>query len=396
MPSIMRDSCTHFFLFPRGLFTHSLACLSLTFFMALTSLFSFCGKSLASLPIKADETAAVILQYQKIGEDTAPETSLKLSQFEAHIEEINQGGYHPMAFSDLLDAYQNGENLSPKSIIITFDGPYRSAYDKAFPLLIKHKIPFTIFISPELVGSSAPRTIGWARLQSLARFDFVEFGLHPSSYTRLANKSVEQITQSLKQARKLFQANMNRDFTNVFAYPFGEYTKEYMDAVREAGFDAATTLSSGVSYSGINMYQLPRFAMTERYGAVERFRMVTHAAPLPTNSWSPDSNVIHAHAPSQESTEKPDSLLHQETAINTISFQVDSSITSTDLVRCYVSGQDMPKITTDGNKNLVILNLEEALPQGRTRINCTMPGPSNDDILSEPVYRWYGTLYTVK
>lgn len=335
----------------------------------------------AALPIAEDEKSAVILAYQRIGEDTVPDISLKTDQFREQVEEIISGGYNVLSFGDLLDHLASGASLPAKSLVLTFDGPFRSAFDNAFPLLIERKIPFTVFLTPQLLDDASPQSVGWADIEALARHDFISFGLHPYAYARLGDQPEATIAQNLHMAIDFFAAHLPDRAIAGFSYPFGEFSDAYIEALESAGFRAAVTSSSGVSYAGIDMLRLPRFVMTENYGQIDRFRMVANAAPLPTANWSPQNTLIPLSA--------------SDGALDTLSFQVTDALPSLDLMRCYVSGQDAPHIEHDRH-NLVVLKLAQPLTEGRIRVNCTMPGPQPDDILEAPRYRWYGQLYAIQ
>jgi len=353
----------------------------------------------------------VILAYQRIGEDTQPEISLKTEQFEEHIHELINGGYTVLPMEQMIDHYRAGTPTPAKSVVISFDGPFKSAFDHAFPVLIRHKIPFTVFITPQLMDSERPYSASWDDVRGLARYDFVSFGLHPYEYGRLSGLSKDRIAANLKQSRAAFESQLSERTPVAFAYPFGEFTADYVEAVRSIGFDAAVTASSGVSYGGMDMMRLPRFVMTEGYGEIDRFRMVVNAAPLPTVHWSPENTVIprlDGILPAHDEGEMSDDIdgdtetlttLEQSatpiTDIDTLSFQVSESIASLDLLRCYVSGQETPKIEHDA-QNLVVIHLKQPLGEGRFRVNCTMPGPPSADVLDAPRYRWYGQLYSVQ
>lgn len=363
-------------------------CQNLTLLRALFLTALICvlhtGNAFAGLPITADKKAAVILAYQKIDDTVAVDTSLSLEKFKAHIDELTNGSYNVMPLATIIEHYKNNTPLPEHSVAITFDGPYRSAFAKAFPVLIQKHVPFTVFISPQLMNSARPGTVDWTELKDMAqRYDFVDFGLHPFIYTRLTGQSKASILSNLKTAQKSFAENMPRQpMPSVFAYPFGAYNKDYRAAVVEAGFNAALTQSSGVSYAGMDIYGLPRFALTDTYGAIERFRMIVNAAPLPLYNWKPDAFM--------------QKIKNQD--IKTISFEASKDLNSVDLLNCFVSGQDIPDIHSELTPNsiLVTLSLHAPLEEGRTRINCTMPGPSAKNILDTPIYRWHGMLYDLE
>lgn len=339
--------------------------------------------AVASLPIEQDDYSAVILAYHKIEEPLYPDLSLSEERFAQQILELTENDQYQLAsLKSIVDAFQNNTPLKNNTIAISFDGPYRSSYEKAFPFLIKHQIPFTIFVSPQLIESDRPNTINWDELSALLnRHDFIDIGVLPYRFDKLISQSDEVIQQNITQSLTILENKIDQFARSeaIYSYPFGEYTTNYRDVVKELSLRGAVTLSSGVAHSNIDLYQIPRFAMTDSYGTIERFRTIINAAPLPVSNWTPQPFFKHL----------------DNINIKQISFSVTDNIKSLDLLRCFVSGQNTPHIYINEDKNDVTLSLDEPLSSGRTRINCTMPGPHVDNILNVPRYRWHGMLYSL-
>lgn len=57
--------------------------------------------------------------------------------------------YHLISYQELV-TYLNGEKSLHNACHITVDDGWRSTYEVIFPVMMKHKIPFTIFVSPEV------------------------------------------------------------------------------------------------------------------------------------------------------------------------------------------------------------------------------------------------------
>ena len=49
----------------------------------------------------APDNGAVVLMYHRFGEDSLPSTSVRLEQFEAHLQELTSGRYQIMALPDI-------------------------------------------------------------------------------------------------------------------------------------------------------------------------------------------------------------------------------------------------------------------------------------------------------
>lgn len=72
---------------------------------------------------------AVVLVYQRFGEDNNPSNSVKLAEFEAHIAELTNGKYNVVPLTEILAAIEKGEKLSNRTVTITIDDTFRSVYE---------------------------------------------------------------------------------------------------------------------------------------------------------------------------------------------------------------------------------------------------------------------------
>ena len=64
---------------------------------------------------------------------------------------------------------------------------------------------------------------------------------------------------------------------DLFAYPYGEYSLEVIDIVKEAGFIASFGQNSGIAHGFNGFFELPRFAMNEQYGTRDRLELAPMA-----------------------------------------------------------------------------------------------------------------------
>jgi peptidoglycan/xylan/chitin deacetylase (PgdA/CDA1 family) len=61
--------------------------------------------------------------------------------------------YHPMPLSHVVERLRSEEPLPPRAIVVTFDDGWRDNYLHAYPILKKHSIPATIFLSTDFIES---------------------------------------------------------------------------------------------------------------------------------------------------------------------------------------------------------------------------------------------------
>lgn len=318
-----------------------------------------------------DSQSAVVFTYFAVGNDDSPSASITGDQFNQQIEELTSGAYHVVPLPKIIDAFETGKPLPPRTIALTFDGADRSILDNAVPLLEEKELPFTVFIPADKVSTDKPPYLSWDELRKLKRTKLVTFGLHPSAYAPLDGMTESdikrQINNSLTAIRKELDVN-----PTLLAYPYGEYSASIRKIAKDMGFKAAFGQQSGVAWAGDDRYALPRFTLTERYGDMDRFLMTANALPLPASDVSPADPHLSSLSPA-------------------IGFTVPDGLSkSLKSMTCFSSSDEKPKLVVMGNR--VELRMEKPFMEERPRINCTMPVAGTAD--EDPRWRWFGMLYT--
>lgn len=325
-------------------------------------------------PVAADSSAAVILAYSRIGEDAYPANNLPLEQFEEHIAELSGGLCTVLPLAHIVTAFRQKESLPPYMVAITFEGGYKSILERAVPLLLENNLPFTIFYAASQADDPGDQYLNWEELKKLKSNPLVTLGILPPSYARLADESRETALAELNKARLRHRENFAEN-AQFFSYPFGEYDLALRNLIEEQKFEAGLGLQSGVAHAGSDLYALPRFTMTEPYGNLERFRLVTNALPLPV------SNI-----------EPADPMLATDTPL--IGFTLEGSLQDQiDSLSCFMSGQK--DISMEKINNRVELRQFGPLSEERTRINCTLPVQEKTPG-DEPRWRWFGMMLVNK
>lgn len=324
-------------------------------------------KSWAGVALPEDKSSAIILAYHRIGEDANPDSNLRIAQFREHITEIINGDYNVLPLSDIITAIKTGQALPPRTLAITLEGGYRSAYENAIPHLLGNNIPFTLFFASGSLDHQ--NHIGWRELKALSRKNGVSLGILPASYARITHLPLAEQARQINVARSAFRTNIGQE-APYFAYPFGETSTALKNILRSQGFDAAFSLQSGAAHSGSDLLELPRFTMTEGFGDIDRLRLVTNTLPLPANDIEPSNSLITSETPH-------------------IGFTVPQALEkSLETLSCFISGQPKPSIEILGKR--VEIRAAEPIVNQRTRVNCTMAGTQDENDKTRA--RWLGML----
>lgn len=318
-------------------------------------------------------SAASILMYHRFGEGKLPSTNIRIEQLEAHIALLTSGPYTVLPLDEVVVALQYGTPLPPNAVVITVDDAYRSFVTEGWPRFKAAGLPVTWFLNTAAVKSGAVGTGGgaptWDEVRRL-RDEGVTFGVHSHAHPHLPTLTPQEQEADLDRALALFEQELGLR-PKTFAYPYGEADRAAMDLMAAKGFVAAFGQHSGVAWGGDDRWYLPRFALNEQYGAPDRFRRVIDALPLPATDVVPTSPVVRGTSP-------------------VYGFTVTQPDLPLDRIACYgPSGKLAAQIV--GPR--VEVRMGVTPPPGRTRINCTLPGPRTADGIQR--WHWRGTQFVV-
>ncbi len=310
---------------------------------------------------RAEDKSAVVLLYHRFGEDTLPSTNVKLEQFDAHIAELLKGGYTVMALSEVVRRQKAKEPFTEKTVAITVDDAYRSVLTEGWPRLKAAGLPMTLFVSTDAVDAGHSNYMSWDDIRQL-QAEGVEIGHHTASHLHMIHEGGESSMADTARATERFEAELGA-VPPLFAYPYGEYDPDLESQIAALGFEAAFGQYSGPVAHWSDPFALPRFPINERFGGMDRFRLIAGTIALPVDDVAPIDPVI------VEGRNPP-----------VFGFTVDGTIGGLSAMACYPSHLGRAAELVRLNKNRMEVRFEEPFPSGRNRINCTMPAGGG---------RWY-------
>jgi len=318
--------------------------------------------------IVAAAESAVILMYHRFGEDRYPTTNIKLEQFEAHLAELKSGPYTVLPVSEITRRMQNGASFPERTVGITIDDGYLSIYREALPRLKAAGLPFTVFVSTDAIDRGLSSHMNWHQIREL-KASGGEIGAHSASHFHMVTANDARIAAELDNSGKRYTEELG-GVPRLFAYPYGEAGLREKKFVLGGGYSAAFGQHSGVFNPTSDPGYIPRFALNEQFGSIERFRLVVNALPIPTDDMTPvDANITGNNPP-------------------LLGFTVKGDLGSLKRLGCFSSSEGKLQVEILGNARVEI-RLSQPMPEGRSRINCTMSDSSGR-------WRWLGRQYYVR
>lgn len=309
--------------------------------------------------------SAVLLVYQRFGEDDYPAANIRVDQLEAHIRMLQNGRYTVLSAAEIVEALTGGKPLPNRTVGITIDGAYRSVYDVAWPRLRAAGLPFTLFVATDPADQGLPGYLSWDEIREL-RDAGVAIGAHTASQPHMGEESDSGIRAELEKSLARFEAELGQRPT-LFSFPYGEASASAKRTVAEAGFAAAFGLHSGPAHPGADRYYLPRFPMTEPYGETKAFNLRIESLALPVQDLQPADPQIAGNGPIA------------------VSFVVDPAVGRLREISCFHSRLGPLELRPTGERRFEAA-IDEDGNSGIWRINCTMPTGGSR-------WRWFGMQY---
>ncbi len=323
----------------------------------------------ASNPALAAQVSnsAVILMYHRFGEGEFPTTNIRLEQFDAHLKELSSGPYTVLPVESILTLIKKGQPVPDRTVGITIDDGYRSIYTEAWPRLKKAGFPFTIFVATDAIDRGRKGMLSWDQIREM-RKNGVTIGAHTASHLHMpAADPVRNQSELIKSNNRL--AEEMQEIPNLFAYPYGETSTAIQQLSRKTGYLFALGQHSGVVNKTTDFNYIPRFAMNENFGSLSRFRLVINALPLPVRDLTPTDPLVTSVNPPH------------------LGFTVASHVGNLNRLSCFSSAEGRVGVELLGGTRIEVRMTKE-FGKGRTRVNCTLPGPGGR-------WRWFGTLFNV-
>ena len=306
--------------------------------------------------------------YHRFEENKYPSTNIRINDFKEHIkiiEEQNIKFINPKNFENELK-----NNKLQGKILLTIDDGFLSFYENAWPILKKKKIPFILFISTREVG--AFNYMNWKQIKEINKEDFVEIGNHSHTHEYLVDEDNEFIKRDIEKSISIFEKNLGRN-SIFFSYPFGEYSNNFKNIIKNFGFKYAFGQHSGVIDETKDLYELPRYPINEKYGEIKRFKSLTKTLPFKYKKIIPEEKYL---------------LQNKNPPVVKIDFY--DNIKNIKSVGCYSNegGKWRESDIKFENSNSLTITIAEKFIGERGRINCSLRDPSG-------LWRWLGIQFVV-
>jgi len=173
-------------------------------------------------------------------------------------------GYKGLSMSDAMP-YLVGEKTG-RVVVITFDDGYLDTLESALPVLQKYDFTATCYaVSTFTEGYNYWDAANLGVNKPLMSADQLqhwvdsgmELGAHSRTHPFMTKCTDEELLAETAGCKQDLEQLVGRPVTQ-FCYPSGDYDERVSQAVKTAGFVAATTTRRGRAATGVDLFSLPR------------------------------------------------------------------------------------------------------------------------------------------
>ncbi len=225
-----------------------------------------------------------VLAYHRFSLDTSDKTTLKKSDFEAQIAYLKEEGYHGLTVDEFYDFLNYQRQIPAKSVMITMDDGWKSAFDIAVPILQKYGFTATWFLYTDFIGGS--KAMSWDQVRQLALMGFdiqVQSKTHSNLGKQNKDESMKDYIQRLEteilQSRRLIEKNIGKP-CKYLAYPYGVTNGIVIAMLKKYGYCGAFTVNRGTNPFFVNHYAVHRSLIYGEYDLSQFKKNLTFFKPL--------------------------------------------------------------------------------------------------------------------
>ncbi len=181
----------------------------------------------------------------------------------SQIKTLQDGGYTFMTASQLADVLDGKAKLPEKPILLTFDDGHRDFYTDVLPILKQYHVKATNYVISGFLGGTDFMTA--AQVKEVARSGLVEIGAHTVHHLALKGRFPQVLQYEVRDSKNTLERLIHQPVVS-FAYPYGSFDLQAIQAVKDAGFRTAVSTIPGIEVNQQNRYFLYRIRPGYRTG----------------------------------------------------------------------------------------------------------------------------------
>jgi methionyl-tRNA formyltransferase len=219
-----------------------------------------------------DQQRVIILLYHRVSDQFRDNVTIGIERFDAHMAYV-AANFVTVSLKQIVEN-NIPRNTSKPIIAVSFDDGYLDNFENAAPILMKHQIPCTFFVSTEKIRDNQPfdhdmRALGfgldnmsWAQIRQMRDWG-LHFGSHTRNHVNLAAVDDDIALQELQGSLDDIRMELNQEQVFI-AFPYGRkqhITAPRIDMMRNVGYTACFSAYGGLNQPDFDIFNIQRIGV---------------------------------------------------------------------------------------------------------------------------------------
>jgi peptidoglycan/xylan/chitin deacetylase (PgdA/CDA1 family) len=172
--------------------------------------------------VRKPPPGVVVLIYHRVGGRSGSEVDLPLGLSEEQMSHLASTG-RVVPLGTAVDVLRGQKGLDGPMVVVTFDDGTADFAEQAVPVLVRHRIPVTLYAATSFIGGAGARppagdTLSWSALADTLTTGLVDVGSHTHGHRLLDRLPEAEVEAELDRSIELVGEHLGRT-PQDFAYP---------------------------------------------------------------------------------------------------------------------------------------------------------------------------------
>jgi peptidoglycan/xylan/chitin deacetylase (PgdA/CDA1 family) len=206
--------------------------------------------------VPRERTHAVVLLYHLLGAMKTP-MSISPEHFEEQMRWLLDNHVEIVTTSELASFLDGTLELPEKVAVVTLDDGHISTYTRAFPILKRLGVRFTVALNTEAIEGRRPEAVTWKNVKEMVASGLCELASHSHIHGHMDRLTEEMNRREVSLSRSILEARTGVR-PETFVFPFGGHNARVRALVAEAGYRAAFAVGGPKVGKDSPRWEVPR------------------------------------------------------------------------------------------------------------------------------------------
>ena len=182
-------------------------------------------------------TRSVVLMYHAFGPYYSRGYQVSVERLDQQLQWLSRH-VEVVPLSHFISFLEGKKKLPRRVAVITIDDGHVTTYTKAWPLLKRHGLPFTLALNTAFLEIGNEKLLTWNQINEMVDSGLCEVASHSVGHVDMIKFGDHRVNYELESSRRVLQKRVGKR-PQAFVYPFGSHSGRIHMLTRRAGYRVA-------------------------------------------------------------------------------------------------------------------------------------------------------------